>query len=170
MVPVGNGSGPVPAGHFTRTGQRTNVHRPRSIGWWRRRNCHPEGPLPAPDRPTDGWRYSKGRRVQPGNGSKIEVEGRGDETEVRIGGRICSTSARIDIGEGVMISMARQNETLLDVLIRSFSERLLVQVRTGLPREYVECEADLPHLRGRLICAAAIHCECSQARPPRMSI
>ncbi|MFA5988834.1 MAG: restriction endonuclease [Sphingomonas sp.] len=43
-----------------------------------------------------------------------------------------------------------QRETLLEILIRLFSEKLVDAVRQGLPRRYVEHADDLPTLRGRL--------------------
>jgi 5-methylcytosine-specific restriction enzyme subunit McrC len=46
--------------------------------------------------------------------------------------------------------MARQDETLLEILIRAFADQLTNEVRRGLPRQYLRCEEDLPKLRGRL--------------------
>ncbi len=46
--------------------------------------------------------------------------------------------------------MAHQAESLLEILIRHFAERLLAEARRGLPRRYIGCEDDLPVLRGRL--------------------
>jgi 5-methylcytosine-specific restriction enzyme subunit McrC len=56
----------------------------------------------------------------------------------------------LEIGVGREAPMARQEETLLDVLIRAFADRLANEVRRGLPRQYVQCEDDLSTLRGRL--------------------
>jgi 5-methylcytosine-specific restriction enzyme subunit McrC len=56
----------------------------------------------------------------------------------------------LQIGEGQVASMGRQSETLLDILIRLFADRLLAETRRGLPRTYLEQEEDLPVLRGRL--------------------
>ena len=56
----------------------------------------------------------------------------------------------LNLGGGQASSMARQNETLLDILIRLFADRLLAEARRGLPRTYLAQEADLPVLRGRL--------------------
>lgn len=56
----------------------------------------------------------------------------------------------LDISSGAGAAMARQNETLLDVLIRLFADRLLAEARRGLPRQYNMREDDLPALRGRL--------------------
>lgn len=54
------------------------------------------------------------------------------------------------IGEGEAALMARRAESLLDVLIRLFADRLLTEARRGLPRRYIDREDDLPALRGRL--------------------
>lgn len=56
----------------------------------------------------------------------------------------------LDIGAGASTNMARGAETLLDILIRLFAERLLAETRRGLPRLYLAHEDDLPALRGRL--------------------
>lgn len=56
----------------------------------------------------------------------------------------------LDISAGAAASLARQGETLLDILIRLFADQLLGEVRRGLPRQYVAQEDDLAALRGRL--------------------
>ncbi len=56
----------------------------------------------------------------------------------------------LGLGEGAAATMARQNESLLDILIRLFADRLLAEARRGLPRAYLAQETDLPALRGRL--------------------
>ncbi len=55
-----------------------------------------------------------------------------------------------DLSSGGAAQLARQGETLLDILIRLFADRLLDEVRRGLPRRYLLCEDDLPALRGRM--------------------
>lgn len=55
---------------------------------------------------------------------------------------------KLDLGSSAAI--ARQNETLLEILIRHFADRLLAEVRRGLPRQYIQCQDDLPALHGRL--------------------
>lgn len=55
---------------------------------------------------------------------------------------------RIDIG--AMADLDWQRETLLEILIRIFCDKLNEAVRRGLPRRYVEHEADLSALRGTL--------------------
>lgn len=56
----------------------------------------------------------------------------------------------LGLSQGGAAPLARQSETLLDILIRIFTGKLLDEVRRGLPRLYVQCEDDLPALRGRL--------------------
>ena len=56
----------------------------------------------------------------------------------------------LDLEPGEATAMARQEHSLLDVLIRLFADRLLGEVRRGLPRQYLAREDDLPALRGRL--------------------
>ncbi len=56
----------------------------------------------------------------------------------------------LEIGDGGAAAMAHGADTLLEVLIRLFAERLLAETRHGLPRQYLACEDDLPALRGRL--------------------
>ena len=56
----------------------------------------------------------------------------------------------LEIGLGRQAAMARQDETLLDILIRAFADHLANEVRRGLPRHYLHCEDELPVLRGRL--------------------
>ena len=54
------------------------------------------------------------------------------------------------IDAGAMTALDWQRETLLEILIRLFSERLIEAVRRGMSRRYVAHEDDLPALRGRL--------------------
>lgn len=56
----------------------------------------------------------------------------------------------LDIGDGGAAAMAHGADSLLEVFIRLFAERLLAQTRRGLPRQYLHHEDDLPALRGRL--------------------
>ena len=55
---------------------------------------------------------------------------------------------KIDLG--VITHLAWQRETLLEILIRIFCDKLTEALRKGMPRRYVACEEDLPTLRGRL--------------------
>jgi 5-methylcytosine-specific restriction enzyme subunit McrC len=55
---------------------------------------------------------------------------------------------KVDLG--TMTELAWQRETLLEILIRIFCDKLTEAVRKGMPRRYVEVEDDLSALRGRL--------------------
>lgn len=55
---------------------------------------------------------------------------------------------KIDLG--AITELAWQRETLLEILIRIFCEKLTEAVRKGMPRRYVGREEDLPTLRGKL--------------------
>jgi 5-methylcytosine-specific restriction enzyme subunit McrC len=55
---------------------------------------------------------------------------------------------KIDLGS--MTNLSWQNDTLLEILIRVFCEKLTAVLRKGMPRRYLECDEDLPSLRGRL--------------------
>lgn len=54
------------------------------------------------------------------------------------------------IDAGAVTSLAWQRETLLEILIRIFSDKLTEAVRKGMPRRYVAHEDDLAAMRGRL--------------------
>ncbi|MDB5580699.1 MAG: hypothetical protein JWR80_5875 [Bradyrhizobium sp.] len=56
----------------------------------------------------------------------------------------------IDIDVGALSGHDHQRDTLLEILIRLFSVRLVDAVRRGMPRRYVAAEDELPNLRGRL--------------------
>jgi 5-methylcytosine-specific restriction enzyme subunit McrC len=56
----------------------------------------------------------------------------------------------LKIDAGQLTALDWQRETLLEILIRLFSEKLVDAVRQGVPRRYVEHSDDLPVLRGRL--------------------
>lgn len=55
---------------------------------------------------------------------------------------------KIDLGS--ITELDWQRDTLLEILIRIFSEKLANAVRQGMPRRYVEHDDDLPALRGTL--------------------
>lgn len=56
------------------------------------------------------------------------------------------------IEAGMVTSLDCQRETLLEILIRLFSEKLTEAVRQGMPRSYIDQADDLRVLRGRLDC------------------
>jgi 5-methylcytosine-specific restriction enzyme subunit McrC len=55
---------------------------------------------------------------------------------------------KVDLG--AITELAWQRETLLEILIRIFCDKLTEAVRRGMPRHYVEQEGDLAALRGKL--------------------
>lgn len=57
-------------------------------------------------------------------------------------------SLKIDLGS--ITELAWQRETLLEILVRIFCDKLTEAVRKGMPRRYVEQEEDLSALRGGL--------------------
>jgi len=56
----------------------------------------------------------------------------------------------VNIDVGQVTALDFQRETLLEILIRVFSEKLVNAVRQGMPRRYAAQEDDLAALRGRL--------------------
>lgn len=64
--------------------------------------------------------------------------------------KLLDVALGLNIGSGASTAMARGAETLLDIFIRVFAERLLSETRRGLPRLYVSQEDNLSALRGRL--------------------
>jgi 5-methylcytosine-specific restriction enzyme subunit McrC len=61
-----------------------------------------------------------------------------------------AVALNLKIDAGQVTALDWQRETLLEILIRLFSEKLVDAVRQGMPRRYVEHAGDLPVLRGRL--------------------
>ncbi len=55
---------------------------------------------------------------------------------------------KVDLGS--ITDLAWQRETLLEIIVRIFCDKLTEAVRKGMPRRYVEYEDDLSALRGRL--------------------
>lgn len=95
--------------------------------------------------------------VLAGEGCSLEIlpkiepdDGESDESVRARLVHMLGVAFSIDITHGEASAMARQDLTLLDILIRIFADRLLGEVRRGLPRRYNPCEDDLPALRGRL--------------------
>jgi 5-methylcytosine-specific restriction enzyme subunit McrC len=85
---------------------------------------------------------------------KIDIPG---ETGIQATGSIrrrlvhmLAVALDLKIDAGQVTALDWQRETLLEILIRLFSEKLVDAVRQGMPRRYVEQADDLPALRGRL--------------------
>ena len=64
--------------------------------------------------------------------------------------RMLAVAWNLRIAENEPASITTQRETLLEIIIRLFADRLLVAVRRGLPHRYHLREDDLPLLRGKL--------------------
>lgn len=56
----------------------------------------------------------------------------------------------LKIETGAMTALDWQRETLLEILVRLFCDKLTEAVRRGMPRRYIAHEDDLPALRGAL--------------------
>ena len=86
---------------------------------------------------------------------KIDLSGETDTT-ARNGGirkrlvHMLAVALDIRIEAGDITDHDYQRETLLEILIRLFSAKLVDAIRQGMPRRYVACADDLPVLRGRL--------------------
>jgi 5-methylcytosine-specific restriction enzyme subunit McrC len=83
---------------------------------------------------------------------KVDPDAR-DENAATVRSRLVhmlDVALGLGLSAGSTADMARQSETLLDILIRLFADRLLAEARRGLPRRYQNIEDDLPALRGRL--------------------
>lgn len=61
-----------------------------------------------------------------------------------------AVALEVKIDAGAVTPLGYQRESLLEILIRLFSQKLMDAVRHGMPRRYVECSEDLPVLRGGL--------------------
>lgn len=85
---------------------------------------------------------------------KIDFQGEeGDKAVGSIRRRLIhmlSIALDMKIEAGQMTSLDWQRDTLLEILVRLFSEKLLDALRHGMPRRYAGVEEDLPALRGRI--------------------
>ena len=64
--------------------------------------------------------------------------------------RMLAVAWNLPVAAGELASLDTQRRDLLELLIGLFAERLLKEVRRGLPRRYLARERDLPRLRGKL--------------------
>ncbi len=84
---------------------------------------------------------------------KVDPDTRSGESDETVRSRLVrmlDVALGLDLDIGAEAAIARQKNTLLEILIDAFATRLLAEVRRGLPRAYRQCEEDLPALRGRL--------------------
>jgi len=84
---------------------------------------------------------------------KVDPDERASESDATVRARLVrmlDVALGLDLDIGAEAAIARQNNTLLEILIDAFATRLLAEVRRGLPRAYRSREEDLAALRGRL--------------------
>ena len=84
---------------------------------------------------------------------KIDVPGSKEESDAAIRRRLIQMLAvafdiRIDVD--ALTALAWQSDTILEILIRTFTNKLADALRRGMPRRYIEQNDDLPNLRGSL--------------------
>ncbi|SEH15750.1 5-methylcytosine-specific restriction enzyme subunit McrC [Sphingopyxis sp. YR583] len=76
-----------------------------------------------------------------------------DDAPSTVRGRLMhmlNVAVGLDISAGEASAMSHRADSLLDLFITLFADRLLSEVRRGLPRQYKHVEDDLLALRGRL--------------------
>lgn len=76
-----------------------------------------------------------------------------DDAPATVRGRLMhmlNVALGLDISAGEASAMSHRADSLLDLFITLFADRLLSEVRRGLPRQYQHVEDDLLALRGRL--------------------
>ena len=64
--------------------------------------------------------------------------------------RMLAAAWNLPVAAGELASLDTQRRDLLELLIGLFAQRLLKEVRRGLPRRYLSREQDLTRLRGKL--------------------
>ena len=150
-IVIYSGSGQGPEGSFTRSEANALLLAARS---------HPlanrSGTNILVEQNGEIWaRQIVGVIAAPGCSCEIlpKIDSAADESDEAIRTRLISmldVALGLKLGDGQALAMARQKETLLDILIRLFADRLLAEARRGLPRSYMAQEEDLAALRGRL--------------------
>jgi len=150
-VGVHNGGGVVPERHFSRGEANALLAAARD---------HPLSGSEGTAILVDHHRHLTTRQmvgVIAAPGCSLEILPKIDPDEIQSDGairhrlvRMLDVALGLNLSDGEASTMARQNETLLDILIRLFADRLLAEARRGLPRAYLAQEDDLPALRGRL--------------------
>ncbi|MEO7569677.1 MAG: McrC family protein [Croceibacterium sp.] len=150
-VGVHNGSGQGPEKTFARSQVNALLLAARS---------HPlanrSGTNILVDRYSEIWAQQVvGVIAAPGSSLEIlpKIDTTADENDETIRTRLVTmldVALGLRLGDGQALAMARQKETLLDILIRLFADRLLAEARRGLPRAYLTQEENLAALRGRL--------------------
>lgn len=150
-IGVHNGAGQGPENTFTRAQANALLLAARSHPMANR-----TGGNILVDRYTEIWAQQVvGVIAAPGCSLEIlpKIDAASDENDETIRARLISmldVALGLKLGDGQALAMARQRETLLEILIRLFADRLLAEARRGLPRAYKAQEEDLAALRGRL--------------------
>lgn len=135
--------------------------RPQADALLAAARAHPSGGREGTAILSDHHRHLTARQtvgVLAGRGCSLEILPKvdpeaPDENAVTVRSRLVhmlDVALGLELSAGAAAEMARQSETLLDILIRLFADRLLAEARRGLPRRYDRIEDDLPTLRGRL--------------------
>lgn len=150
-VPVYNDSGATPEGQFSRRQANALLAAAK---------MHPLSGNEGTAILVDHHRHLTARQmvgVIAASGCSLEILPKIDPEDIQTDGAIRNRLVRmldvalgLNLGDGQTAAMARQDETLLDILIRLFADRLLAEARRGLPRAYLAEQEDLAALRGRL--------------------
>ena len=150
-VGVHNGSGQAPEKTFARSQANALLLAARS---------HPLANRSGTNILVDRYSEIKAQQVvgviaAPSSSLEIlpKIDATADENDETIRARLVTmldVALGLKLGDGQALAMARQKETLLDILIRLFADRLLAEARRGLPRAYLTQEENLAALRGRL--------------------
>jgi 5-methylcytosine-specific restriction enzyme subunit McrC len=139
---------------------------------------HPIGGVEGTDVLCDHHRHLTARQavgVLAGRGCSLEILPKVDpgdalEAAETVRGRLVhmlDVALGLDLSVGEAAAMSHRAESLLDLFISLFAERLLAEVRRGLPRRYRGSEGDLRALRGRLDVARQF--TANAVRPDRLA-
>lgn len=122
---------------------------------------HQFGGVDGTDILSDHYRFLRTRQavgVIAGGGCSLEILPKVDpESADELDGTVRSrlvhmldVALGLEMSAGEATAMSHRAESLLDIFIALFANRLLAEVRRGLPRQYLPHQEDLTALRGRL--------------------
>lgn len=123
--------------------------------------AHPFSGTDGTDILCDHHRYLRARQmvgVVAARGASLEILPKvdpaiPDDAPSTVRGRLMhmlNVALGLDISTGEASAMSHSADSLLDLFVTLFSDRLLAEVRHGLPRQYQSVDEDLRALRGRL--------------------
>lgn len=123
--------------------------------------AHPYGGPDGTDILCDHHRHLRARQmvgVIAARGASLEILPKvdpvaPDDTQTTVRSRLMhmlNIALGLDISTGEVSAMSHRADSLLDLFIALFADRLLFEVHRGLPRQYQHFSEDLPTLRGRL--------------------